>query len=147
MTKDNDRYARQIELAREYEKKMAARDQSIHEQVREEFQQLQLVSYEQKNLSNLFSKRYNAAFETGKYEKPSQFFQKEMPWIFGKLVYDRFREFRNAYADILTPEQERVFDLYLEDGSRIQKALYMGRYRDKPLEELMIRGLFLLGRI
>lgn len=62
-------------------------------------------------------------------------------------VYDRFREFRNAYADILTPEQESVFDLYLEDGNRIRKALYMGRYRDKPLEELMIRGLFLLGRI
>ena len=44
-------------------------------------------------------------------------------------------------------KEKKTFELYLNKGHQFKKALYRGRYRDKAAEELMMRTLFLLGRI
>lgn len=62
-------------------------------------------------------------------------------------VYDRFREFYEAYSDIISPEDQEKFELYLNDGNRLKKAVYRGCYRDKKTEDLMIRLLFLMGKV
>ena len=62
-------------------------------------------------------------------------------------VYDRFREFYEAYSDIISPEDREKFSLYLNDGNRLKKAMYRGCYRDKKTEDLMIRVLFLMGKV
>ena len=62
-------------------------------------------------------------------------------------VYEKFREFYDEYSDIMEPREKETFELYLNRGHRIKKALYKGHYRDKAAEELMMRTLFLLGRI
>jgi hypothetical protein len=40
-----------------------------------------------------------------------------------------------------------VFSLYLNEGHRLKKALYRGVYRDKRTEDLMLRLLFLMGKV
>ena len=62
-------------------------------------------------------------------------------------VYDRFREFYEAYNDIISEEDREKFSLYLNDGNRLKKAMYRGCYRDKKTEDLMIRVLFLMGKV
>ena len=62
-------------------------------------------------------------------------------------IYDRFREFYQAYGDIISPEDKKVFSLYINEGHRLKKALYRGVYRDKRTEDLMIRLLFLMGKV
>ena len=80
----------------------------------------------------------------------THFFWRVKTFLFSSgrdLVYERFREFYEAYADILSPEQKEVFSLYINRGHCLKKALYRGKYRDKPSEDLMIRILFLIGRV
>ena len=62
-------------------------------------------------------------------------------------VYDRFQEFYDAYQDVISEEDKRIFSLYLNKGKSIKKAVYKGKYRDKPVEDFMARILFLTGRI
>ena len=65
----------------------------------------------------------------------------------GDRVYDRFEEFYHAYYDIISTKDREVFERYLKPGNRIRKTLYKGCYRDNRLEDLLIRGLFLMGRL
>ena len=90
MVKDNDQFAREKELAREYEKKMAAREQKIKGKVNQLLEPIKTHPYEMRNFSTLFDKLYMPAFTTAKYQKPSDFFRKEMPWIFDYIIYERF---------------------------------------------------------
>lgn len=92
MAKDNDQFAREKELAREYEKKMAAREQEIKNKVAHLLVPVKTNPYEVRNFSTLFNKLYIPAFSDGKYQKPSDFFRKEMSWIFGLIIYDRFKD-------------------------------------------------------
>ena len=92
MAKDHDLFAREKELARAYEKKMEVRTQAIKAKIVRELSAYQLSPYEMKDFLALFGRLYVQAFTNGKYEKPSDFFQKEMPWIFGLIIYDRFRD-------------------------------------------------------
>lgn len=62
-------------------------------------------------------------------------------------VYDKFQEFYRVYSDIMNPEDKATFELYLNKGHNIKKAAYKRRYRDKRPEDLMMRMLFLIGRI
>lgn len=97
MAKDNDQFAREKELAREYEKKMAAREQAIKGKVTEQLVPIKTSPYEMRNLSTLFNKLYIPAFTASKYKKPSEFFKKEMPWIYEYIIYERFHDaFNNA---------------------------------------------------
>lgn len=97
MVKDNDQFAREKKLAREYEKKMADRSQKAQKQIYQLLEPFSLAPYEPKNISTLFGRLYVPAFSQGKYQKPSEFVEKEMPWIYEYLIYDRFRDaFHNA---------------------------------------------------
>ena len=93
MKKNNEQYAEEKLLAREYEKKMARRvNEQIPALVSSKIHLVQWEEYERKNLHSLSRKLFGAAFSKGKYEKPSEFFRKEMSWVFGVIVHDRFRD-------------------------------------------------------
>ena len=92
MAKENDQFAREKKLAREYEKKMEVRTQAIKKKILRELSAYQISPYERKDFSALFGRLFAQAFTDGKYEKPSEFFRKEMPWIFDLIIYDRFRD-------------------------------------------------------
>jgi glycosyltransferase involved in cell wall biosynthesis len=62
-------------------------------------------------------------------------------------VYEKYQEFYDVYSDVMDPKEKKIFLLYLNRGHNLKKALYRGKYRDKKTEELMIRALFLLGRV
>ena len=92
MAKENEQIIREKELARAYEKKMAARERAI----REKAESLQTPfgdgDYAPRNLHRLFDIKFSEAFAQKKYEKPSDFFLAEMPWIFGLVVFERYKE-------------------------------------------------------
>ena len=92
MAKENDRAAREKELARQYEKKMAARERQIRSAVNQRLEKLKPNPYELHGIGSLLNKMYIPAFSEGKYQKPSEFFLTEMPWIFGLVVYNRFKD-------------------------------------------------------
>lgn len=94
MAADNDQMAREKELAREFEKKMAARDRLIKATAEKNFPPREPkpgVIYG-KSLHQLFDLKFSAAFAEKKYETPSEFFLAEMPWLFGMVIYERYRE-------------------------------------------------------
>ena len=68
MAKDNDQFAREKEMAREYEKKMAAREQEIKNKVAHLLVPVKTNPYEVRNFSTLFDKLYIPAFSDGNYQ-------------------------------------------------------------------------------
>ena len=83
MIKEYEREARELEL------KMNARTGVIRRKIQS------LLPADQPRVRNivwLMEEMYLPAFLEGKYQKPSEFFLAEMPWIFGLVVYDRFRD-------------------------------------------------------
>lgn len=92
MAKDNDRFASEKELAREYEKKMAVREQAIKDEVARQLASVKTGPYEMRNLPTLLNKLYIPAFTASKYPKPSAFFHAEMPWIYEYIIYKRFHD-------------------------------------------------------
>ena len=92
MTKDNEQFARERMLADAYEKKMRARLQSINDTAIKHMPPSEPNVHRAQNLFTVFENSFVPAFSEKKYEKPSEFFLAEMPWIFGELVYDRFRD-------------------------------------------------------
>lgn len=91
MAKDNDKFAREKELARKYEEKMEARARKIDAYALSLIQSQQGV-YQSRALSACFTEKFTAAFAEKRYEKPSEFFLSEMRWIFSFVIYDRFKE-------------------------------------------------------
>ena len=91
MVKDNDQLAREQDLARQYEIKMARRDQEIKSQGQKHATG-NTHEYIRNGLYRCFESKFSEAFSQNRYEKPSEFFLKEMPWIFGLAVYDRYKE-------------------------------------------------------
>ena len=94
MATDNDQIAREKELAREFEKKMAARGRLIKATTEKNFPPWEPkpgVIYG-KSLHQLFDLKFSAAFAEKKYDTPSEFFLAEMPWLFGTVIYERYRE-------------------------------------------------------
>ena len=82
MAKNNDQFAREKELARDYEKKMADRAQKINAIINKKLDSVPLNPHEVRGFPNLLGSLYIPAFSKGKYKKPSEFFLAEMPWIF-----------------------------------------------------------------
>lgn len=133
MAKDNEQYARQQELARAFEKTVAAREKIIADKVQTIASQMKLTN---KNLPSVFEAIFVPAFASGKYEKPSQFFQKEMPWIFGTIVQDRFRDAFLQIADNIrdyscgVSHRRRSYrsDRYLRYVHRLESILVSFRF-------------------
>ena len=92
MAKNNDQFSREKELARDYEKKMVDRSQKINTIINKKLDSASLNPHEVRGFPNLLGSLYIPAFSKGKYKKPSEFFLAEMPWIFGLIVYDRFKD-------------------------------------------------------
>ena len=94
MIKEYEREARELEL------KMNTRTGAIRRKVQS------LLPGDRARVRNLYwlmEELYTPAFLEGKYQKPSEFFLAEMPWIFGLVVYDRFKDAFLSIAD-------RIFD-------------------------------------
>ncbi len=132
MERDEMQFADEKELAREYEKKMLNRSNAISAMVEKELKKLPGTPYTMRSFADLLEARYIPAFSSGKYEKPSEFFLKEMPWIFGLIVYDRFRDaFLHTVDQIRdysygTGWDRRSFrsDSYLNYAQRISTVVY-----------------------
>ncbi len=62
-------------------------------------------------------------------------------------VYGRFKEFLTEYESDIGTKHAAVFRRYIEPGHRIRKVCYRGRYRDKAIDEIAIRVMFLIGRM
>ena len=91
MAKENDQAAREKELASVYSVKMERRSRSIKELGMKHSPSAPNVYY-RNHIYASFESRFSEAFSQKRYEKPSEFFLKEMPWIFGLVVYDRYKE-------------------------------------------------------
>ena len=89
MAKDNEQYAKYIELAREYVKTVTAREKRINEKLQSIKGNMEIGS--DVTLQNVFYSLFAPAISSGKYTKPSDFFKKEMPWIFDDIVPARFQ--------------------------------------------------------
>lgn len=92
MAKDNEQIAKEKALAREFEKLMARREHGIREKAASMMPAREEGDYRGRNLVTLFGSKFSEAFSQKKYAKPSEFFLAEMPWIFGMVVYDRYKE-------------------------------------------------------
>lgn len=62
-------------------------------------------------------------------------------------IYARYKEFMDVFQYDIPQEEYRTMKMYIEDGHRLKKAFYRGRYRDGIADEAAIRLLFLLGKV
>ena len=65
----------------------------------------------------------------------------------GKLFREDIRKFLEIYKTDMTDEQLKVFDLFLNDKSRLKKVFWKERIRRSLTDEIAMRVLFLLGKI
>ena len=147
MAKDNEQFAREKELAREYEKKMAAREQAVRDKVTQQFDHVKTAPYEVRTLSTLFNKLYIPAFTDAKYQKPSEFFRAEMPWIYEYIIYARFHDAFDHAVDSVRDYPYSVSwsrrsyrsDHYLSYADRIGRILM--HFRDECCLDADIRDV------
>lgn len=125
MVKDNDQLAREQDLARQYEIKMARRDREIQSQGQKHATG-ESHAYIRNGLHRCFQSKFSEAFSQNRYEKPSEFFLKEMPWIFGLAIYDRYKEAFLHMVDGVRdfPYSESYFRRSFRSNSYMH---YMGR--------------------
>ena len=57
------------------------------------------------------------------------------------------RTFKDEYKNDLSDEQRKVFDIFCSDGKRIRKTFYPHRLRERISGELLLRVLFLIGKV
>ncbi len=128
MQKNNDQVAREQELANLYSVKMEQRSRAIKEMGRKHTTSAPNV-YHRNYLYSSFESRFSEAFGQKKYEKPSEFFLKEMPWIFGLVVYDRHKE---AFLQMVDRVKEYPYTVgYGRRSFRSSEYLhYLGRIGD-----------------
>ena len=119
MAKDNDSLLREQDLARLHEVKMVRRDKAIKEESRKHTISGS-QSYIRNHLIRCYRSKFSEAFRQNRYEKPSEFFLKEMPWIFGLVVYDRYKE---AFLSMV----DRVRD-YPYSGSSSRRSFRSDHY-------------------
>ena len=135
MAKDNERFAREKELAREYEKKMETRDQKISAMINQKLECLPTKSNEMRGFPYLFNELFIPAFSSGRYKKPSEFFLGEMPWIFGLIVYDRFKD-----AFLHTVDQIRDYSYSVGWGRRSFRSNSYLSYNDRIFRNILINN-------
>lgn len=130
MTVDNNAVAREKELARVYEVKAERRAQAI-KNMASRYVTADSNTYYRNYLYSCFECKFIEAFSRQTYQKPSDFFLKEMPWIFGPVVYNRYRDaFLHMVDQVLDfPYSDTYYrrsfrsDNYLHYTKRIGKIL------------------------
>lgn len=65
----------------------------------------------------------------------------------GKAVYIEGNLFLKEFWNEIPDEARKTIVLYLEPGHRLKKVLYKKRYRDSILDEMILRILFLFGKM
>lgn len=65
----------------------------------------------------------------------------------GKRIYKEIAYFYKVFENDLPEECKKTMLFYLEPGNRLAKAFYKGRYRDSIVDEMLIRVLFLIGKM
>lgn len=71
---------------------MAARDRTITAKAASLMPPPEPGSFYRRNLHTYYDSKFSAAFRENRYEKPSEFFLTEMPWIFGLVVYTGYKD-------------------------------------------------------
>lgn len=129
----NDKdFPRQKELAREYEKRMVKRSEAIRAKAKAEYDPYRKSAHDLGGLRSLFAERYHAAFSANRYGKPSEFFRKEMPWVFDLVVYPRFHE---AFCDAVDRVVEYPYGVSWE--RRSYRSDHYVSYADRIREILV----------
>lgn len=86
-------------------------------------------------------------------------FFKFQVWRFKKFFKNHYfrnvrrqlREYRSFYGDRLSPENQRLLELFCQEhyslGNAMRKAFYPKRYRTVWTDEIMVRMIFLIGQL
>lgn len=66
-------------------------------------------------------------------------------------IHEQIKEFGSIYRDRLSAEDQKVLALFTQDGfhpiTALRKVFYPARLRQKPLDEIFVRLIFLIGRL
>lgn len=65
----------------------------------------------------------------------------------GKLVYNEVEAFYNTFQDEVPNSCKKIMKLYMMPGHRIKKAVYPKRYRNSWGDEILLRILFIVGKM
>lgn len=65
----------------------------------------------------------------------------------GKEIYKEISNFYNVFKDILPDQAKKTIKFYLTPGFRVKKAFSLKRYRDNFVDEILLRILFLIGKM
>ena len=124
MEQDNTSFARQKELASAYNEKLQSRQLAIRKSMQAQADKNGGVCVY--NWSTTAGAAYKKAFASGQYDKPSEFVNKELAWLFGDCVLPRFKD---AFLSSVDRMQEYPQDMsWHRRGFRSQRWI---SYADK----------------
>ena len=126
MAKDNEQYARQQELARAFDEKRKARQETINKKLQAMLGKDREISAP---IQGALTGAFALAFAQNKYPKPSVFVRRELSWLLTDCVYPRFHE---AFYDTIDRMQEYPTDVsWHRRGFRSRQwAAYGPRFYD-----------------
>lgn len=68
-----------------------------------------------------------------------------------KKIRIQIQEFKNFYYDSLSKENQKLMDLFSERGFHpvlgMQKVFYSRRFRQRAIDEIFLRVIFLIGQL
>lgn len=66
-------------------------------------------------------------------------------------IHEQIKEYGKLYKDRLTPENQKILDLFTKDGFHpviaLRKVFYPKKLRQKAVDEIFVRLVFLIGRL
>lgn len=65
----------------------------------------------------------------------------------GKKIYEEISFFYHSFEKELPSESKKIIQRYITTGNRMKKVMYPKRYRDSLADEILLRILFLIGRM
>ncbi len=67
------------------------------------------------------------------------------------VVHEHIKDFRRIYYDRLSPENQKYIDMFSMDGfhplNQLKKTFYPKKMRQRAIDELFIRIIFLIGKL
>ena len=124
MEQDNTSFARQKELASAYHEKLQSRQLAIRKSMQAQADKNGGISVY--NWTTAAGAAFTKAFASGQYDKPSEFVNKELAWLFGDCVLPRFKD---AFLSSIDRMQEYPQDMsWHRRGFRSQRWI---SYADK----------------
>lgn len=66
-------------------------------------------------------------------------------------IHEQIKEYGKLYKDRMTPENQKILDLFTKDGFHpliaLRKVFYPKKLRQKVVDEIFVRLVFLIGRL